>query len=247
MPDPLQEPIKHELARGCPFGAALAFNSPSTPPQEIIELTDARGESINIEKLPPGTDLGEAELSALARKLFPLYVAGFMQEAQLGEATRTASFFDDLKEHLSSAQRISLITREGALAGFIVSQLIDTSCGPLYHLGGIIIDPKEQGRGIGFRAVRAELQASRATLLGFHTESAAMYAIGEKLAVFSPELVREFQSHIGTQNPHEGIDRGRYGRGSLYGDLERFKSQAIPDLNIEKGDAVIFIGEVYEK
>jgi len=151
-----------------------------------------------------------------------------------------------LESIFGKAQNISLIVRQDVITGFIASQVLQTERGALYHLGGIIIDPVEQGNGVGFTAIQAELKSSGAALLGFHTESAAMYAIGEKLAACSPELVAEFQTLIGSNNPEGGIDKGRYGEEGLYGDLERFKSRALPSLDIKRGDAVIFIGEVYE-
>jgi hypothetical protein len=186
---------------------------------------------------------------ALAEKLTPLAAEGFMRDLSNGEAYRM--MFADVYDHAIGCQRISVYRDvNGQALAFIASVMKQFNDTDIYHLEGIVLVSEVQGNGFAHGILRQELIENNADILAFHTQSELMKRLGERVAMFNPDLARDVAGLIGTGNlldlPDGPIDRMRYGGTSLYGDIETFDSVAIKDsgFNYLEGDAIIFAGFV---
>lgn len=186
-------------------------------------------------------------LLLLTRELFPLYMAGFLHSGTDYSDADYLQFFDDLYAHLAQSKRLTVVRQNQEIACFIASDLLSSDCGQIYHLQGIVVAPSFQGKGLAEAVLEKELNQCSATLLAFHTQSLRMLRVGLKLSEFEHALVEQIAQLIHTRHPQDGVDKHRYGDHALYGDLQRFKNEAIPDIDIAHGDALIFVGRIHGK
>lgn len=194
--------------------------------------------------------------NTVARGLAPLAALGFLQKI-------SRSLTRDVKHHVEGVGRLRVIANDvnGVLqpVAFIASDVKARGLGhfgrqTLYHLGGIIVDPEHQGKGLGKKLVRDELAQTRADLLGFHTQNAHMLRLGRKVSNYDFLLSYLLATEMGTKDPQVAtvaavpsvVEAGRYGEHSLYGDLGKFQQEGrvIPDLDYEHGDAIVYVGKV---
>jgi hypothetical protein len=203
-------------------------------------------------------NVAASELSYMvARGLSGITAAGFL-------TTLTEGLVEDVHQHIQSPRLRVAVSDDGINnlepVAFIASEVKHQGFGQfgsqnLYHLGGIIIDEKH--RGVGEKLLRDELKQTHAGLLGFHTQNARMLSLGDKLAEHDFHSADMQSGVMGTpiarkqyrDLPERGlsvIESARYGHSSLYGNLATFykKDMAIPGLNPETGDAIVYVGKV---
>jgi ribosomal protein S18 acetylase RimI-like enzyme len=189
-----------------------------------------------------GKNCDAAQMLNLARELLPLYLSGFLHEnAANGELV---SYLEDLYRHLSQAERIVICRTEQRASALVVSRVLKHGQETVFHLQGIIVAPELQGTGFAPGLLRSELQAARAGILAFHTQSAIMLGLAKKVAEIDAELSVELATAIGTRAQEAVIDRRRYGGQALYGDAQRFALFALRGLDVHQGDALICAARV---
>jgi len=193
----------------------------------------------------------------VAKGLAPLTATGFLTQL-------TDAVVQDVYHHIQVPSLRVVIEEsdknELVPVAFLASKNIYCGFGHfghqlLYYLGGIIVDHAH--RGIGRPLLQDELEKTKATHLGLHTQNRKMLSVAEKLADFDLNVAEANAEQVGTsrQNrqysdlPGRGtylIHSQRYGRSSLYGDLVKFYEQGmnIPGLDPQSGDAVVFVGRI---
>jgi len=208
-----------------------------------------------------GRTLTERQLQDLSRELLGVYAKGFMHSRE-AVAQRADEFLADLRDHLTSSQRL-LIFRDGplraVLCGLVVERparksyeycigLVEYPAEKIYHLGGLLLDPELQRKGIGAYLLSMELENTEATVLSFHTQNRNMVKLAEKVATLCHALSCEMAGQLKPLHRDldslSCIDRGRYGGKPLYGDLAKLRSIGIPGLDLDRGDAQFFAGRV---
>jgi|GEM_PF-4783899 len=166
-----------------------------------------------------GATLCSIELNDLATELFPLYARAFMHsDAAISE--RAEEFRTDLLNHLRDSERI-LIIEVGDYRSLICGRTFESKLGRIYHLGGILVDPNLQGKGLGAVLLIQELQTIQADILAFHTQSSAMLALGSKVAEINADLTAAVAPYLKHNRLEGRVDKQRYGGKPLYGDLQK--------------------------
>lgn len=183
-------------------------------------------------------------IDALTKSLLPIYLAGFLHQQHPNGIEPNNPLFSDLYNHLRQAQRLLVFDVANSPEAFVVSRLIKCQVGTVYHLQGIVINPAFQGHELGLHLLQNELRLANADYLAFHTQSRRMHNLGHKLADLNESDALQLAALIGTNRQAGLIDRGRYGRGSLYGDINRFRPEAIKGIGFEQGDAIICAGPI---
>ncbi|MEZ4753047.1 MAG: hypothetical protein R3A13_01905 [Bdellovibrionota bacterium] len=198
--------------------------------------------SLVSRRIDPST-LSDVEFAKLTQQLLPIYLKGFMHDKN-NSPDELARFTEDLMVHLRGTEAILNLTDGKTSYGFVCSSLVDTPFGRTYHLTGIILDPKIEGRNIARRILGMELERTGAKYLAFHTQSQRMKRLGGRCARLSTRRSKKMSVFFSHRNLNGVVDIGRYHGQSLYGDMDRFKQMAIPKINIERGDALFFAGRV---
>lgn len=200
----------------------------------------------------PGQILNDKEKLKLSHELTPLTAQGFMRDISTKESYD--ALFQDVFNHVIPCDRLNTYrAKTGEPIAFIATGLKDFEGQLLYHVEGIITDPRVQGKGFANEILSKELNECRADVLTFHTQSNLMKNLGEKVSEFDLDLTRRIAGFIGTSNlvdlPEGPIDRGRYGGSSLYGNVKRFDLIAIKRFGFDylNGDAIVFAGRVLTK
>lgn len=192
----------------------------------------------------------------VAEGLAPMVAAGFLREL-------TKEVEEDTRKHVVGIERLRVVGMRNedlfAPMAFLASAIIETSCYRpndvrLFHLGGVIVQSQLQDRGIARKLLVDELQQTRATHLGFHTQNAHMLRLGDELSRYDYSISGGLAEELGTRQMQTAIvddrsfivDAGRYGVGGLYGDLNEFRQRrmSIRGLNTLSGDAVVYVGRV---
>jgi hypothetical protein len=124
------------------------------------------------------------------------------------------------------------------------------------HLNGIIIDPGEQGRGLGAQLLESALGTMQPAYLTFRTQSARMRSLGEKVTTRLypdstglsgiPERHREIGEFVANQiGGAFPVERGLYDGQPLYGARQSHPREAelAQFCDFDAGDAVLFVGD----
>jgi len=211
--------------------------------EKIISIPEKKEEGPKVfKRVYFPKEIPEDESLSIARDLTPLTAEGFMQNT----TELTEALIQDVRNHVCGSERLVVAYRAGMPCAFICSSLIEVDEGLLYHLEGIIVETALQGNGFAEEFVNEELQKTRADLIGFHTQSKKMFCLGKKIADFSTGLAHMYGPTIHSVKMVGGVDKGRYG-SCLYGDIERFRPDAIEEINWMNGDALICIGSIKNK
>lgn len=226
------------------------FNEPNqsnkNTPFESISSNQGRPQPEIMPTRSRGGRLTDQQIDALSRDLLGAYAGGFMH-SESAVATRTEEFLEDLRKHLKSSQRV-VVAHEGNRRAVLCGSVGDCGIGRIYLLGGLLIEPGLQHRGLGSALLQRELIETKAQMLAFHTQSKIMEGLGRKYAdinLMSSRLIAQYlPDHHVNLDHNTCIDRGRYGGKPLYGDLERLREIAIPDIDVDKGDARFFAGVI---
>ncbi|NDC37553.1 MAG: hypothetical protein EBZ48_05825 [Proteobacteria bacterium] len=193
-----------------------------------------------------GDTLSEQQLNALAKELLGAYAGGFMH-SESAVASRADEFLEDLRNHLRSSERI-VVAEHGERRAVLCGSVVSCEAGKIYALGGLLIEPGLQQRGLGSELLQQELLETGAHYLSFHTQSRIMEGLGRKYADITPLSSRLIAGYLPLHHANLDystcIDHGRYGGKALYGDLDRLKTIAVPVLDLAKGDAQFFAGKV---
>ena len=193
----------------------------------------------------------------VAAGLAPMTAAGFLKEL-------TESVIADVENHVLGVDRLRVIV--GDHSGSAVVPIAFSASNvrrvstyhpndkTLFQLGGIIVGRSYQDEGLGRKLVQDELVQTVADLLGFHTQSLHMLALGHHISDYDFSLSSGLAEEMGTPDSEvvmlgkrpSVIHIGRYGGKSLYGDQMRFSRQGmrIKGLNTRNGDAVVYVGKV---
>lgn len=196
-----------------------------------------------------------AELAEMiVHGLAPMTAAGFLRNL-------TEAVIDDVRTHIVGVERLRVVTHDETLdpVAFLASRMVHASIYHpndihMYHLGGIIVDPSTQHRGIGRKLLEDETRRTGSTALGFHTQNLHMLALGSMLTEYDFSLASSLAPDMGTADPSyvilgerpSVVHVGRYNGQSLYGDSEAFRQQGslIRGLNTQNGDAVVYVGRI---
>lgn len=152
--------------------------------------------------------------------LFDLYFQAFGKE-ESDEGKR------DLMTHICSADEVDLVLADSEVIGFISYDVLLTPQRrqPFFYLGGELINPLKQRRGLGTSALKTAMELADIWYFGFHTQNSAMLRAGEKLGNYSGQLSRHMAYSMGSRNPvfQNGmtVDRNRYPPTGLYGENAR--------------------------
>lgn len=177
--------------------------------------------------------------------------AGFLKDL-------TDEVIVDTENHTRGVDRLRVVINSadpGAITpvAFAASNIRDISVYKqnderVLHLGGIIVNPSYQGKGIGRRLIENEMNQVGASLLAFHTQNRHMLELGEKVSIYSYALSSALAEEFKTRDPQTRIignqmrivQKNRYGQTSLYGHLRR--DIAISGLG-RGGNAIFYVGE----
>ncbi|HKC05054.1 MAG TPA: hypothetical protein VKC54_04250 [Patescibacteria group bacterium] len=198
----------------------------------------------------PDQALSEDQKVRLSHELTPITAHGFMRDISTKESYD--ALFQDVFNHVVPCDRLNIYRAKigNEPIAFIATGLKVFEDLLLYHVEGIITDPKVQGKGFANDILSRELIECGADVLTFHTQSILMKKLGERVSEFDLDLTRKIAEFIGTSNlvdlPEGPIDQGRYGGNSLYGDIKKFDLVAIkqPRFDYLNGDAIVFAGRI---
>ncbi|MBD3329450.1 GNAT family N-acetyltransferase [Candidatus Dojkabacteria bacterium] len=131
----------------------------------------------------------------------------------------------DLRTHMREAHRIGLIMESKSssrVAGFASYNLLTTRAGDgFFHLGGLLVFPDFQGRGLGSSFLQNLVDREGTPYFGFHTQNTAMLRTGGHLGQYSEQLTIQMAYSLGSIRPEKRggliVDCDRYPPGGLYG------------------------------
>lgn len=199
--------------------------------------------------------MGKEEQEALVRKCYPLVCQGFVQEP-------SDEVFEDTWNHVRNCMFLWLYTEGGELKVFTTWDVYEFDFGKVLYLGGIMVSPQTQGKGVGSRLTKQAWGQYGGDFLVAQTQNPVLYSTlsrtgftvypsldGKSLkeiACLAEQMVTVlgWPSSVG-QNPQ--IRYGVYGK-SLYGKrpvnhhdfVESFFENS---LNLDQGDAFVLFAK----
>jgi hypothetical protein len=215
--------------------------------QAISEILRVYGQKR--EMLLP-SELAPEVLQKLAADLTPITAAGFMRE--IADPESHTRMYEDVYQHIQNCDRLVVYRNQGneQATAFLAVNRRMLEGARVYHLAGLIVSGEMQGNGFAKAILSRDMFECATDILAFHTQSKLMRSLGNKVSDFSSPLAELIATEIGTGNlallPMGPIDRGRYGNGPLYGDIEAFRPIAVegPGFDAFAGDAIVFAGFV---
>ncbi len=204
-----------------------------------FELKDRCGTGHTVRFYDPQS-ISFDERERILAQLTPLTGLGFMRKDIYSN-----ELYRDVENHVLGSERLVIGRIHENISVYIVSDLKTLPSGErIYHLGGLICDPKYQHSGISEYLLRLEVFQNESDILAFHTQSELMRKLGLKIAYLNPSDSLHVASLIGTKCQDGIVDKGRYGGKCLYEDSERFGPIAIKEIDYLAGDALICAGPI---
>jgi hypothetical protein len=208
---------------------------------EEYRLSDKLGNNHTIQLIEGPTRMDDQLKDYLADELTPVTGRGFLRRVITENSLRM-----DVKQHVFGSDRLVISRHNNEISSYIAASLREYRGEIVYHLEGVIVEPRYQATGLAFHLLKRDLEETDADILAFHTQSVKMVRLGFRLASLERKLAVEVAEIIHTRNRKGAKDKGRYGNQSLYDD-PLFANVAIKSLDWQKGDALICAGRVRGK
>ena len=204
------------------------------------EIIDRLGNKHTIEVIyNPTETLTPDQQGELVTELTPVTGRGFLRED-----VHAQELYEDVANHVIDCDKLTVTRCGEEVSAFVAASFRENLNKKIYHLEGVIVEPEFRGSGLASQLLKDDLKETGSNVLAFHTQSAAMVRLGDKIAPMNASLAYEVAETIETKNQLGLIDIKRYGGNSLYGDTQEFSKVAIADIDWRHGDAIIFAGFV---
>lgn len=190
------------------------------------------------QSFPSFLNLPKDRRLAITNKLTNLTAEGFMRDGIAEELVH------DVENHVAESPRLFLLhDNNDTPKAYICAEVSIWRGYSVYELGGIIIHPSLQQKGLGLSMIQTELDDVNPDILILRTQNNSMYKLAAKVAILDEKLAAKMAPTYYPTNLDGCINHGVYRNGgSLYGDIVHFESQAIPSIDWKSGDGLVVAG-----